>query len=193
MSDLMLLENPRRNRKMFDFDFDNPVANPRRRRRHSRRNPSFSSIGKTGANLFQGVGVDDIIGGFAGFAASGLIPPMIMKKPVGETADGLTTRTWMTIALAGITALGAGYLVKLVHPPAAKAAIIGGMAGTLALAYQQYLPQGDYNPLFPPTPIANRAISMGQPMGHPMGLPLAHSGGLQGSGNARQFNDVTMQ
>jgi len=114
MSELMLLENP-----------------SRRRHRRSSRNPIAKSIPYT-----QGTDVMEMAGAVGGLAACGLVPAMIIKPNVGATA--LTdTQKWMKIGLAFVLAVGAGMVGKAINSGVGKAAIIGGIAGTGAIAYSE--------------------------------------------------------
>jgi hypothetical protein len=196
MPDLMLLENPARRKRsrMYDFDFGNPIPNPRRHHRRSRRNP-IGDIGSKAKDLFLGVGINDILGGLIGFSAATLIPRQVLPIPAGELAPAKETRQWSTIGVSVLCAVGAGFLVKMVFPDAAKSAVIGGMAGAGGMIVNKVMapntqyfnktgePQG-----FLPNPMAAPALHA--PMAMPIGAP---SRGIGGTGNARQFSDVLME
>ena len=105
------------------------LENPRRRRRRSSRNPIAKTIPYT-----QGTDIMEMVGAVGGLAASGLVPAMIIKPNVGATV--LTdTQKWMKIGLAFVIAVGAGMVGKQMK--IGKAALIGGIAGTGAIAYSE--------------------------------------------------------
>ena len=115
---LLLEENP----KMYEF-----YANPRRRRRHHRRNPAMRLpvVGK----WTQGVDMTDVAAGTAGFAASAMLPGMFIKPALG--AELTTTQKWLKVSAAAVAAIAVGMLVKrFMSASAGKAAVIGGLAGT---------------------------------------------------------------
>ena len=115
MSELMLLENPRR------------------RRRHSSRNPVAKSLG--GAIPYtQGTDIMEMAAAVGGLAVCGLVPAMVIKPTAG--AAGLTdVQKWLKIGVAFALAVGAGMIGKTMK--VGKAALIGGIAGTGAVAYSE--------------------------------------------------------
>lgn len=135
---LQLLENPRRSKSRnnpvgFD-EFGNPIfvgsSNPRRRRK-KRRNPMAKTLAMPSTMRGWTQGIDFVDAGSAagGLAASTMLPGMFVK-----TADTGWQKTMKLLASLGC-ALGAGAIGKaIISDKAGKAAIIGGIAGSTAMA-----------------------------------------------------------
>lgn len=116
MSELMLLENP-----------------ARRRRRHSSRNPIAKSLGGV-IPYTQGTDIMEMAAAVGGLAICGLVPAMVIKPAAGKKV--LTdTQKWLKIGVAFLLAIGAGMVGKSIK--VGKAALIGGIAGTGAIAYSE--------------------------------------------------------
>ena len=107
---------------MFNF-------NPRRHRRHHRRNPSLMSSAQI-SHWTQGVQMEDAAAAVGGLAAAYYLPGVVIKPD----ATGVLTSTqkWLRILVAAGAAVGVGYICKefLKSSAAGKAAVIGGLAGT---------------------------------------------------------------
>lgn len=152
MSHIALLENPYY----------------RSRRRH-RRNPR--GITAATRQWAQGVTVTDAVAAAAGLAAASLIPSMVIKTMT------TTTQKILRIAVSAATAMAAGYVGKMVNASVGKAAIIGGFAGTAAMALQSFtsykltgaplgLPPGRMSNAIPVSPSPSRegeTVSLIQP------------------------------
>ena len=93
-------------------------------------------LGKTFGlqNAAQGVGGEEVLGAVGGFAASSLIPPMIVKDAV--TQGGKLMRLGAGVLVTVLVGMAA----KSVSPKAARAAIVGGFAGTAIQAIQAFTP-----------------------------------------------------
>ena len=125
----------------------NPWGNPwyDQPRRHSRaarrgwrgrtRNP-VTALGRSFGlqNAAQGVGGEEVLGAVGGFAASSLIPPMIVRD-AGTQGGKL-----MRIAAGVVATVLVGMAARSVSPKAARAAIVGGFAGTAIQAIQAFTP-----------------------------------------------------
>lgn len=155
--DLMLIENPRRRRRRYNpigFDqFGNPIEvfNPRRKKvARRRRNPVQNQLVAARTTLrewTQGVDLMDAGAAVAGLAASTMLPGAIIKD-VSTTGKKIAK-----LALALLAAIGAGAVGRaMVSPSAGKAAVIGGIAGTVAQALGMFT-----------------AIKIGQPVGRRIG------------------------
>lgn len=81
------------------------------------------------ANWTQGVGVMDAVAAAAGLAAATLIPPMIIKASTTTTEK--LERVGISIASAIVVGIAAKSVFKN-NQSAAKAAVIGGLAGAAA-------------------------------------------------------------
>lgn len=71
-----------------------------------------------------GVDTMDIVGGAVGLAGATLLPKYIYKG----------SSKWVNVAIAAAVTLGLGYAAKKFMPSAAKAVVIGGLAGTASQA-----------------------------------------------------------
>ncbi len=125
----------------------NPFGNPwyGQPRRHSKaalkgargrtRNP-VAAIGRSFGlqNMAQGVGGEEVLGAVGGFAASSLVPSMIIKD--AGTQGGKIMRIVAGVA----TTVLAGMAVKSFSPKAARGVIVGGLAGTAIQAIQVFTP-----------------------------------------------------
>ena len=122
--ELMLLENP----YMGGFDYLGGL-NPKRRKH--RRNPMARALALP-AGWTQGVGLMDAAAAVAGLAASTMIPGMIVK-----TADTTGSKV-LKLAVSLGAAIAAGMVFKRIAPGSSKAAVVGGMAGTVATALSMF-------------------------------------------------------
>jgi len=109
----------------------NPWGNPRKRRRARRRNPSRALAMPTGlTDLTQGVGVEEILGGGLGLVGAAATPRMIVAPDV-EMESLTTNQKLMRVGVGVITTFAVGFVANTVAGKrAAKAAVIGGLAGT---------------------------------------------------------------
>lgn len=91
-----------------------------------RSNPG--TLGDIG-QLTQGVTMEDTIAAVGGLALAGMLPSMIIT---GNT----TQQIWMKLGVGFAASLGAGYIAHQVlgKRTAAKAAVLGGLAGTTVTA-----------------------------------------------------------
>lgn len=111
--------------------YENPYEfyNPKRKKRHAKRNPTLNPLAMTRARQwFQGIELIEVAAGLGGLAAATMIPGVIV--PTADT-------TWKKIAKVGLgagCAAGAGLVAKSFGRDAAKAAVIGGLAGTCVQA-----------------------------------------------------------
>ena len=102
------------------------------RRSAGRRNP-VAVLPPTVRNLFQGIGIQEVVGGLAGLGLAALAPGWFIKN-----AD-TTAKKWGKIGVAVGAALATGFIAKQVASPSvAKAAIIGGLAGTASQALSTF-------------------------------------------------------
>ena len=133
MTDILLESNP----------WGNPwYGQPRRHAKAARkgqrgrtRNP-VTALGRTFGlqNAAQGVGGEEVLGAVGGFAATSLIPPMIIKD-AGTQGGKL-----MRIGAGVLVTVLVGMAAKSVSPKAARAAIVGGFAGVAIQAIQAFTP-----------------------------------------------------
>ena len=119
-AELMLLENP-------SFDY---LGNVNPRRRHRRRNPMARGLSAIGikSSWTQGVSIMDAAAAVAGLAGAAYIPSLVVKDTTTTTGKLLKV-----IAALGSTIV-VGMALKRVAPGAARAAVIGGLAGTTVQA-----------------------------------------------------------
>lgn len=104
--------------------------NPRRHRRHHKRNPL--GLPNTKAML-MGLDMKDILGATGGLAISTLVPNMVVKSPTS------TSQKLMRVGVSVVAAIAAGYLSKsLLGQESAKYVTIGGLAGAAAIALANF-------------------------------------------------------
>ena len=151
---------------------ENPYYNPRRR--SHRRNPK--GVTASVRQWSQGVTVTDAVAAASGLAAASIIPGMIVKSSAGTTVL-TTTQKLLKLVVSAATAMAAGYIGKTVNPGVGKAAIIGGFAGTAAMALSSFtsykvlgtsmaLPMGRFANAIPVSPTPSRegeTVSLIQP------------------------------
>jgi hypothetical protein len=124
-SNLMLLENP------YSFDYLGNLHPYKKHRSKKMRNPLVDTLPGIG-KYTQNVSMMDAAAGLIGFAAAGWVPGLIVKNPT-------TTGTKLAkIAVALGATIGTGMLVKRMSRDAAKAAVIGGLAGTIAMTLSTF-------------------------------------------------------
>lgn len=106
-NDILLYENPRRGG-----------------RRHSRRNPASAIALPKSLQRFIPASLSDIAAATGGLAASTMIPAMIVKD---------TSTVWKKLAKVGVSILSASLAAAIasrIMKGSAKAALLGGLAGT---------------------------------------------------------------
>lgn len=134
-SEVLLWENP-------DM-LDNPwYGNPRRRRRRSRRNPGALAMPKGVQDLTQGVGAQEILGGGLGLVGAAAIPRMVIAPGKADSGEALTMQEkLMRVGIGVLATLGVGFVAQNVAGKgAAKAAVIGGLAGVAVTAVNTFTP-----------------------------------------------------
>jgi hypothetical protein len=132
--------------------------NPRKRRHSRRKNPMKAlAMPKSLSGWTQGVDMKDIGAGLAGLAAATMLPGFLIK-----TTPVTTTQKLTKVGVSILSALGAGFVVqKTLGSQAAKAAVIGGLAGSAAQVLATFTGVKIGNPL------GNTGIRQitGRPMG----------------------------
>ena len=83
-------------------------------------------IGGVTKEWFGGLSIMDMGAALGGLAASTMLPGLVIKD------TSTTTKKLMKVALAVLSAVGAGMALRNVSPNAGKYAVAGGMAGALA-------------------------------------------------------------
>lgn len=131
--ELLLIGNPGRKRGRRPLSKSVHLRNPGAGRTASKiggykgmaRRRSALSMG----GLTQGAGVTDIVAAGGGLVVAGLVPSWVIKPAAGATLT--STQKWTKVGVALAATIAAGYIAKRVAPGAGKAAILGGLAGTL--------------------------------------------------------------
>jgi len=130
----MLIENPkRRGRRNLSYIAPS-YYNPSRKRRR-KRNTGGSIMRSNPLKALaiprewsQGIDLTDAGAAVGGLAASTMLPGMLVR--VADT----TGQKLLKIGASLACALGAGYIAKNISPSAGKAAVTGGVAGTVVQA-----------------------------------------------------------
>ena len=119
MDELLLMENPW-------------YGNPRSKRRGRRRSNPAMSIAKVQSQWLQGVDMVDAAAAAGGLALSAYLPGAVIKESTTMTNKFLRL-------IVGIgAAVGAGFVARNISSGAGKAAIIGGIAGTVVQAMTMF-------------------------------------------------------
>jgi len=138
--EVLLWENP----SMLDAPLYNPWYGQSRRHsaaakkgwRSRRRNPAGALALPAGVRQWtQGVGVEEIMGGGLGLVSASALPAWIVPDvaTIGQK--------WMRVLMGAISTFGVGFVVNAVAgTKAAKASVIGGLAGTAITAINTLTP-----------------------------------------------------
>jgi len=118
---VLVEENPISEADMFGY-----YGNPCGRRRNPKNGRKTVAKGVNIKQWTQGVSLMDVVAGVGGWAAAGMVPGMVIKG-----TEVTPTNKILKVLLAIAATAGVGYVAKMaIGAGAAKAAVIGGLAGT---------------------------------------------------------------
>jgi hypothetical protein len=125
-NDILLYENPYM-----------PTANPRRHRKHHKRNPNIMGEIKSS---FAGLQLTEMAAAVGGFALCAMVPGYIIKPAAATPGVLTTTQKALKVAMAVGFAVVAKVALNRMNRGIANAAMYGGIAGAGALALKIYAP-----------------------------------------------------